>query len=244
MQTIISNKSELVNIFNYCAREMHTGKTYSFSFEQIKSNKTAKQLGFIFGGLISALQSFYKEVDGEEYEKDLIKELLYEEIGVDSIVILPNGRKAVFKKSLSKMTKEEASEFINRCIDWIDENTDCILPIGLRYLWTAYISDEEIETLLQRDFPEKDELYLTQLRKLHCLGCGKPATEVHHIREGVYAASKKNADYMTIPICQNCHRTLHNLGEKSFIKGLANVTNGMSIEVFCKLLYQKIRNGY
>lgn len=243
MQTIVSNKSELTNIARYCISEMKTGKTYSISFEEIKSNKTAKQLGFIFGGLVSALQSFYKDTEGEIFEKDVIKELLYDEIGIDSIMYLPTGKKVVYKKSLSKMTKEEASEFINRCIDWIDLNTECVLPIGLRYLWTAYISDEEIENLLKRRFPETDELYLAQLRKLHCLGCGKPATEVHHIREGVFAAGKKNYDYMTIPICQNCHRLLHNLGEKSFIKGLANVTNGMSIEVFCKLLYQKIRNG-
>ena len=242
MQTIVSNKAELTNIIKGFLSEFRTGTLYSLSIEVVKQKKSLKQLAFIFGGLISALQHFYLEIDGIEYSKDLIKELLYDAVGVDDIVILPTGKKIVFKKSLSKMTKEEASEFINRCIAWIDTNTECNLPIGLRYLWTSHITDTEIETLLNRKFEDKDNLYLAQLRKMHCLGCGKPAQEAHHIREGLYAKGMKNADYMAIPLCSTCHRVLHQLGEKTFIKGIQNVTNGMDIEVFCKCLYQRIKN--
>ena len=243
MQAIVSNKAEFTNIIKEFLSEFRTGTLYSLSIEVVKQKKSLKQLAFIFGGLISALQRFYLETDGVEYNKDLIKELLYDAVGVDDIVILPTGKKIVFKKSLSKMTKEEASEFINRCIAWIDTNTECNLPIGLRYLWTLHITDAEIETLLSRKFEDKDNLYLAQLRKMHCLGCGKPAQEAHHIREGLYAKGMKNADYMVIPVCSSCHRIIHQLGEQTFLKGIQNVTNGMDIELFCKLLYQKIRNG-
>lgn len=244
MQTIVSNKAEFTNIIKEFLSEFHTGTLYSLSIEAVKQRKSLKQLAFIFGGIISALQRFYLETDGIEYSKDLIKELLYDAVGVDDIVILPTSKKIVYKKSLSKMTKEEASNFINSCIVWVDENTECNLPVGLRYLWTLHITDKEIENLLERKFPERDELYLTQVRKMRCLGCGKPAQEAHHIREGLYAKGKKNADYMTIPVCSSCHRIIHQLGEKTFLKGIENVLNGMDIEVFCKCLYQKIRNGY
>ena len=242
--TIISNKSEFANLAKECLNSLKTGLTYSFSFENIKQPKSIKQLGFIFGGLISALQRFYSDTDGIEYDKEILKELLYNEVGIDEMVYLPNGRRVVYRKSLSKMTKEEASEFINRCIVWIDEYTEAVLPIGLRYLWTQYVTDEEIERVMQAPLPQKDELYLAQIRKRHCVGCGKPASEAHHIRQGVYALAEKNADFMTIPLCSNCHRTLHNLGEKKFLSGISNVTNNLDIEVFCRLLYHRIRNGY
>ena len=242
--TVISNKAELINLAKYCISEIKHGKLYNFSFEEVQKPKTLKQLSYLFGGLISALQDYYKET-GEIYEKEVIKELLYNEIGIDEILQLPNGKKIVYRKSLSKMNKQEAKEFINRCIDWIDLNTECVLPIGLRYLWTIHITDEEIERLLQYDFPEKDDIYLMKLRKMHCLNCGRPATEVHHIREGLFAKGMKNADFMAIPVCEKCHRgIIHQLGEKTFIKGIQNITNGMSIDLFCKLLYQRVRNGY
>lgn len=242
--TIISNKSEFANLAKECLNSLKTGLTYSFSFENIKQPKSIKQLGFIFGGLISALQRFYLDLDGQEYDKELLKEMLYHFVGVTDTIFLPTGEKVSYRKTLSRMTKEEASEFINRCIVWIDSNTECILPIGLRYLWTQYVTDEEIERVMQAPLPQKDELYLAQIRKRHCVGCGKPASEAHHIRQGVYALSKKNADYMAIPLCTNCHRTLHNLGEKRFLEGISNVTNNLNIEVFCRLLYHRIRNGY
>ena len=244
MYDIISNKRQFAILANECINSLHTGRQYNFLFEEVTRPKTLKQLGLIFGGLVASLQSFYYDSWGEKYDKNIIKEMLYNEVGINQTVMLPNGKEITYRKSLSKMAKEEAREFISNCIVWIDENTECILPIGLRYLWTAYITDEEIEELLQQDFQEKDELYLRKLRKLHCLGCGRPANEAHHIRQGVYGKGIKNADYMAIPLCTSCHRQLHNLGEQAFIKGIQNITNGMSIEVFCKCLYQRIRNGY
>lgn len=243
MITLVSNKREFANLANESLKSLQTGRIYEYYFEEVKHSKTIKQLKFLFGGLISALQSYYLDTDGTEYDKELIKELLYQAVGINEEVILPNGQQISYRKSLSKMSKEEANNFINQCITWIDESTDCVLPIGLRYLWTTSITDEEIERLLSCKFNETDELYLRQLRKMHCLGCGKSATEVHHIRQGLYGKGIKNADYMAIPICYKCHRTLHDLGEQSFLNGIQNVTNGMNIELFCKLLYQKIRNS-
>ena len=243
MQTIISNKAEFINICKDFLLEFKTGTLYSLSFEAVKQSKSLKQLAFMFGGIISALQRFYLENDGIEYSKDLIKELLYDAVGIDDVVFLPTGKEIKYRKSLSKMTKEEASNFINRCIDWIDENTEAILPIGLRFLWTLHITDKEIENLMSRPFPERDEMYLRQIKKMRCVGCGKPSNEAHHIRQGIYAKGMKNYDYMVLPVCSNCHRIIHQLGEKTFIKGIENVLNGMKIEIFCKCLYQKIRNG-
>lgn len=245
MQTIVFNRQQFTSLVDECLRTLKPNATYNFSFEESKSPKTIKQLGFLFGAIVSALQNYYYDTEGEIFEKDVIKELLYNEIGIDSELYLPSGKKVIYKKSLSKMTKEEASEFINRCIDWIEINTDCILSPAIKYLWTSSISDQEIERLLSYKFPEKDDIYLIKLRKGICLNCGKPATEVHHLRKGAYSIGKKNPDYLGIGICYECHRKLHDKGEQAFIDNIEkNIINGMPIELFCKLLYQKFRNGY
>lgn len=245
MQTIIFNRQQFTSLANECLHNIKSNTTYNFSFEEAKSPKTLKQLSFLFGAIVSSLQNYYLETDGELYDKVLIKELLYDAIGVDSVLCLPTGKKIVYKKSLSKMSKSEAKEFINRCIDWITLNTDCILSPSIRYLWTASISDEEIERLLSYKFPEKDEFYLRTLRNGVCINCGKPATEVHHLRKGAYSIAKKNPDYLGIGICAECHRELHNKGEQPFIDNIQkNIINNMPIDLFCKLNYQKIRNGY
>ena len=245
MQTIIFNRQQFTSLANECLHKLKPNTTYNFSFEEVKNPKTLNQLKFLFGAIISSLQDYYFETDGERYSRELLKELLYDAIGVDSMLCLPTGKKIVYKKSLSKMTKEEASEFINRCIDWIEINTDCILSPAIKYLWTSSIPNDEIERLLSYKFPEKDDIYLIKLRKGICLNCGKPATEVHHLRQGAYSIGKKNPDYLGIGICYECHRKLHDKGEQAFIDNIEkNIINGMPIELFCKLLYQKFRNGY
>lgn len=244
MQTIIFNKKQFANIANECLNNLKPNTQYNFCLEEASKPKTLKQLNFLFGAIISSLQKYYFETDGINYRKDLLKELLYDAVGIDETLFLPTGKEISYRKSLSKMTKDEASEFINRCIGWIDENTDVRLSPAIRFLWTANISDNEVERLLSYKFNEVDSVYLSHLRKGFCLNCGARATEVHHLRQGAYSVGKKNPDYLTISICADCHRKLHDTGEKIFLKNIEQtVLNNMPIELFCKLLYQKIRNG-
>ncbi len=238
MQEIISNKRELINLVN--SIQIKDNTLYNFSFEEVKQSKTLKQLGFIFGGLIKALSFYFYETDGVHYEPETIKEMLYDCVGLDEILYLPTGKKIVVKKSLSKMTKQEASEFINQSINWIDENTDCVLPIGLRYLWTRDLTDEYITSVMSEPAQERNDFYLQQIRKMNCIYCGKPNAEAHHIRKGFNGKSLKPPDYMAIPLCHECHIGIaHGKGEETLLKGMKNVLNGLDIKVFCRLLYER-----
>jgi len=241
LASIISNRGEFKQVAQNIYKSITEGKCYNFSFEEVKQAKTFKQLGFIFGGLVKTLHSFYLEETGEDYPIEILKELLYEVVGIDEIIYLPTGKKIIHRKSLSKMTKEEASEFINKSILWIDENTECILPSGLRYCWTAHVTDEEINNVMSNPIQERDDYYLQKIRQLNCIYCGKPHAQAHHIKKGWYAKGIKPPDYMAIPLCEDCHIPIaHTKGEEYLLNGLKNVLNGLDIEIFCRLLYHRI----
>ena len=51
--------------------------------------------------------------------------------------------------------------------------------------------------------------YMGTVRTLACSCCGRPGpSEAHHCIHGRYSA-RKVSDFETIPLCQKCHRELH-----------------------------------
>jgi len=57
--------------------------------------------------------------------------------------------------------------------------------------------------------------YMGRVAALGCLLClrlgyGEHAAEVHHIRTG-QGASQRAADFLTVPLCQACHRGSHGI---------------------------------
>ena len=76
MDFTCSNKEYLKNICGDLLRRYKEGAIYKISYEEIKQEKTLKQLGFIFGGLIKALIRFFENL-GYSYEPYMIKDWLY-----------------------------------------------------------------------------------------------------------------------------------------------------------------------
>ena len=72
MQTTIYNKIIMLNAIQSIAKSYKSEKHYRLTFEEIKQEKTLKQLGYIFGGLIKALNNYQNEIgdtigdDGKE----------------------------------------------------------------------------------------------------------------------------------------------------------------------------------
>ena len=76
----------------------------------------------------------------------------------------------------------------------------------------------------QRDPRERDDKHLQWVRGLPCLVCmNNIETEAAHVRMSDERAAKQNPgvgqkphDYWVVPLCSNCHRHQHEVGEIAF----------------------------
>lgn len=247
MNFTITNLAYAKNVFNTLYKHMQENKNYRLEFEEVKSLKTQKQLGFIFGGVIKALRLYFDRL-GYQFTPEQIKEWLYEEIGITETLFLPNGKQKQVKKTLSGMSKKEASDFIFQLITFVDTNEaleDFILPPDLRYCWTHQLDERLIEEVQQYSFPERNEYYLKHQRKLTCIRCGRKGGQVHHIKRGS-GLGNKNPDWFTIPICEECHVPyLHSkVGEPAFLNEIKYIIGGLDIELFCQISYYMWLHNY
>lgn len=247
MNFTISNKAYAKNVFNTLFNQMQDGKIYRVQFEETKDLKTKKQLGFIFGGVIKALCCYFSRI-GYDFTPEMVKEWLYSEIGIVDTFYLPNGVQKSYVKTLSTITKKEASNFIYHLINFIDTSealSDFILPPDLRYCWVNNLDGDIVDEVLQANYPLRNEYYLNHIRKLTCIRCGAKGGQAHHIKRGS-GLGNKNPDWFTIPICNKCHiEYLHStVGEENFLKEIKNVIGGLDIELFCRLLYHMWLNNY
>ena len=52
--------------------------------------------------------------------------------------------------------------------------------------------------------------YVERIKNMPCALCSACApSDAHHLREGVGMA-QRNSDYLTIPLCKDCHQGSHN----------------------------------
>jgi hypothetical protein len=71
---------------------------------------------------------------------------------------------------------------------------------------------------------EEDARHLAAIRQCPCLGCGEdPAGEAAHVRTASAAHNKRSTgigekpdDKWTVPLCKDCHREQHRVGELHF----------------------------
>ena len=243
MNYIITNESKLNNVFEEIKRELkdNKDKMLNLSYDFSSRPKTLKQLKFYFGGLISAIKRHFIELYGKEYETDVIKEMLYNEVGITEELICPNGKVLQENKRISRMSVQEMSEFIEKTIDFCDEY-GIILQPELRYLWIYNLSPQIIEEAKLQKFPEKDNEYLNYVRKETCLICGKIHAEAHHVKLNDLAGlGQKTPDYMAIPLCDNCHRNMSggHIDTETIIKACPFIFQHIDIKAFCKLRYKR-----
>ena len=243
MNYIITNESKLNNVFEEIKRELKNNKDkmLNLSYDFSSRPKTLKQLKFYFGGLISAIKRHFIELYGKEYETDIIKEMLYNEVGITEELICPNGKVLQENKRISRMTVQEMSEFIEKTIDFCDEY-GIILQPELRYLWIYNLSPQIIEEVENTKFKEKDDDYLRYIRKQKCLICGASRCEAHHIKDkNIIGLGMKTPDYYAISLCSEHHRNYNggHITTEDLKKECRFIFDYLTPKQFCKLQYKR-----
>lgn len=240
MNFCCSNEKYLRNILSDLLKNFEYGSTINISYEVIKQVKTLKQLRFIFGGLIKAISRYFDNV-GYKFPPYVLKEWLYQECGVYETETLPNGQTFQSNKTLSEMTKSEASNFIEKVIVFIDSSeifTDFILPPELRYSWTHNIDEERLQAIKGYSFSSFDSSYLLEQSRLTCIRCGGRGGMVYHLNRPM------KRDYLSLPLCAKCYDLVLTCGESGLIKDIKSVLNGMSIDDFCLSAYYFFKKKY
>ena len=239
MNFCCSNEKYLRNILSDLLRQYKQGDTINISYDIVKQQKTLKQLGFIFGGLIKAISRYFDGV-GYQFPPYVLKEWLYQECGVYKTETLPNGQTFQSHKTLSEMTKKEASEFIEDVINFIDSSeifSDFVLPPDLRYCWTQNVDNERIQQIKERSFNNFDGAYLLHQSRLTCVRCGARGGMVYHLER----VSKR--DWATLPLCAHCYDYAITHGESYVVKDIKAVLNGLSVDDFCLYAYHLYRKN-
>lgn len=239
MDFTCSNREYLKNILGDVLRTYKDGTIYRISYDEVKQEKTLKQLGFIFGGIIKALIRFFDNL-GYKYEPYMLKDWLYSECGLIEEIVLPNEKRVKYLKTLSSMTKAEASDFIEKIILFIDSSPifeDFILPPELRYCWTHNINEDKLKVLRAAQINNFDKYYLLHQSKLTCIKCGAKGGMVYHLKEQ-YAK-----DYLTLPLCAKCYDDVNTRGESYLKDDIKAVLNGLSLKDFCLYSYHLYRKA-
>lgn len=238
MNFCCSNKKYLRNILNDLITNYEYGSTVNVSYEVVKQTKTLKQLGFIFGGLIKALNRFFENF-GYNYPPYAIKQWLYQECGVFETGTLPNGATFQSNKTLSEMTKKEASKFIEDVIWFIDSSEifeGFSLPPELRYCWTYNIDNDRLKKVKEFNFNNFDSDYLRRQSHLTCIKCGAHGGMIYRLNRTI------QKDYLTLPLCAHCFDYAMTHGESLLIKDIKSVLNGLTIDDFCLFAYYLYKN--
>lgn len=240
MDFTCSNREYLKNILGDVLRTYKDGAIYRISYEEVKQEKTLKQLGFIFGGIIKALVRFFENL-GYKYEPYMLKDWLYSECGLKEEIELPNGKRVTYLKTLSSMTKAQASNFIENIILFIDSNPifeDFVLPPELRYCWTHNINEDKLKVLRAADINNFDKYYLLHQAKQTCIKCGAKGGMVYHLKE-LYTK-----DYLTLPLCAKCYDDVNTRGESYLKDDIKAVLNGLDLKDFCLYAYHLYRKSF
>lgn len=243
MRYVVSNLKKLTNIFGEIKEnlEKNPTKSINLAWEFCHRDKTLSQLGFFFGGLVEAIQNHFQDLYGEEYSKELIKEMLYEQCGSREEFICPNGSKINIVKRISRMTVEEMSLFIEQVIEFCDLY-EIVLQPELRYLWINNLDRKYIEEVAETKFPEKDPVYLAHVAKEACIICGKRGVHVHHAKSPELGGlGTRTPDWCGLPLCPSCHIN-HNGGHISTEKIMQYAPflfKKLTMKEFCKLRYER-----
>lgn len=252
MKTTVYNDRQLDVVMNDIYNKYREFGGLSLDYGKPIKDKTLKQCGFFFGGLVDSVIDYYLQL-GENWEVADVKENFYQACSylderLRKNVVRFNGESYVVPRRLSEMDLETASVFIDKCIYLIDraENfKDMVLRPELRYTWVRNISQDDIYNLRSQQFPRSDNEYLEHTRNLACIWCGKTAQrcEAHHLKEVNQSGTAYKADdWLCVPLCPECHRLYHTRGKDLFMSDLNWVTKYIDIVDFCKIRYLKWKN--
>jgi hypothetical protein len=112
-------------VFEAYCRGMKDGD-YSETFSKTTHPKTLAQLAYYYAVIIPAALKQMKADGNDTYTVQIgerTKELPLNEDVVDMIL-----KQACLVKSKARMSQEEASEFLDRCIKWCARYLGCVIP--------------------------------------------------------------------------------------------------------------------
>ena len=243
MHYLITNTKKLENVFTEIKTllESNPKKTLNLMYDFSHRPKTQAQLGFCFGGLISAIKKHFFEIYGKEYYTDTIKEMLYNECGNTEDLVCPNGKVIQIQTRISRMNVQEMCEFIEKVLNFCDEYGIVLQP-ELRYLWVHNLSPQYVEEVENTKFKDKDEDYLRYTRSQKCMICGKGNCESHHLKDlSITGLGDKTPDYMTISLCAEHHRNYNggHITTEIIKKECPFIFNHLTPKQFGKLQYKR-----
>ena len=234
MQFTVTNELRKKNV----VEQIEKFKTpFVINIEEFEEPKTLDQVKY-FWKIMGILAAYYRDEGWRGFSNNDACYMLYEEYGIYEPKELPNGKKIYSpKKTLSQMNIKEASDFISFTLFWIDEFTNCVLLPELRLCWLLHITKEDLERIEKFNFPTRDKAYRASHQKYSCLYCGKFGCECAHISlPGHGGISQKAEDWLSVPLCYNCHRgEAHQHGQSEIIDGLK--LYNFDIITYCKLAY-------
>lgn len=252
MQVTVYNSKQLDVVVRDMMTQFNIHKSLSVSYDKPFKDKSVRQLGYIFGGLVDSVRDFYLG-QGVHWEKDDIKENFYQACSkIDERLCRNvqrfNGDTYQVPKRLSEMDTEEASLFIDKCLYLID-NARCfaglVLHPSLRYTWIRHVTADELQRANEYKFPRTVPEYLEHTRQQACIWCGRMnASEAHHLKVAGYSGEAYKADdWLTVPLCHDCHiAELHQHGQEKFLEGLSWITKYIDLIDFCRVRYLRWLN--
>lgn len=248
MKTVVHNQQQLDVIVQDLYRILEEKRAVNVEYYEYKEPKTKRQLGFIFGALVSAIVDFYHSNGDDSWNESAVCDLLYQTLSPKIKMTRLNGSIYEHPLRISEMNKEQMSEFIDNTITMIDRAkcfNGLILHPSVRNTWIHHLSREDILNVRSMKFPEKCNEYLAYRRSQCCLICGKYGCEAHHIRESENAGvGKKANDYETISLCKLCHAKYHDIGSEQFRKSLWWILEYISLEDYVKICFSRWYNGF
>ena len=251
MKLIIYNDRQLDVLVKDLYSKFTEYNELAVSYEKPQKETTKNQLGFIFGALVDSVVDYYKSL-GEIWQIDEVKENFYQACSflderLKKRVTRFNGEVYDVPKRLSEMDREETSVFIEKCIYLIDHAKNfkgLYLHPSIRNTWIRHITEDDIKQLNYVNFPRSDREYLAFEHKEPCIWCGKfDNIEVHHLKElGYTGTAYKADDWLSLPLCKDCHIAYHTKGKDIFLNDMRWITKYVSLVDFCRLRYNRWRN--
>ena len=242
MKTIIYNDKMLDTVFSEMYRMFNEYKELSVEFGKPYKDHSLRQLGFFWGAIVDSVIDFYHQ-QGIKYSPDEVKTNFYQAIAPRKTITQFNGKQYETWKSISEMSLEEMSEFIDKSI-WLCDNARAfqglILHPSIRYTFIRHIGQNELRSIDTGKFPRKCPEYLEHIRKQACICCGRFGCEAHHLKEtGKSGVAYKVDDWETVPLCNSCHREYHIKGKQEFMENLKWITKYLSLEDFCVVNFNR-----
>lgn len=124
---LICNSADVDELAMNLYKSIMRGRVIEVEVKREHTSKTLSQLGYLFGVVAKAIQGY--EIEQGRYRsieeiKEWIKMMFY----YDEVVVA--GEIARIPRTLTKITREEMSEVIEKAVNWCHDHDIDVAPAG------------------------------------------------------------------------------------------------------------------